>query len=213
MSKEEKVLNYYLICNKLKHLIRKGWIDWNVKKDRLESVAEHVYGTLMLAIAMKSEYEYDIDILKVIYMLSIHEIGEAIIGDLTIFEITKEEKEKIEHEAVKNILSDLLDGKYIEELFLEFDRKDTKEAIFAYQIDKLECDLQCKLYDEENLVSLNEQEDNKTMNNKIVKELLNNGESWSNMWLKFGQKMYPYDDNFKSVSNYAIEHGISKRKR
>lgn len=212
MSKEENVLNYYLICNKLKHLIRKGWLDWNVKKDRLESVAEHVYGTLMLAIAMKSEYEYDIDILKVIYMLSIHEIGEAVIGDLTMFEINKQEKEKIEHEAVKNILSGLLDGKYIEELFLEFDRKDTKEAIFAYQIDKLECDLQCKLYDEENLVSLSDQENNKIMNNKIVKELLDNGESWSNMWLKFGQIMYPYDDNFKSVSNYAIKNGISKRK-
>lgn len=212
MSKEENVLNYYLICNKLKHLIRKGWLDWNVKKDRLESVAEHVYGTLLLAIAMKSEYEYDIDILKVIYMLSIHEIGEAVIGDLTMFEINKQEKEKIEHEAVKNILSGLLDGKYIEELFLEFDRKDTKEAIFAYQIDKLECDLQCKLYDEENLVSLSDQENNKIMNNKIVKELLDNGESWSNMWLKFGQIMYPYDDNFKSVSNYAIKHGISKRK-
>lgn len=138
MSKEENVLNYYLICNKLKHLIRKGWLDWNVKKDRLESVAEHVYGTLLLAIAMKSEYEYDIDILKVIYMLSIHEIGEAVIGDLTMFEINKQEKEKIEHEAVKNILSGLLDGKYIEELFLEFDRKDTKEAIFAYQISKIE---------------------------------------------------------------------------
>lgn len=105
----------------------------------------------MLAITMKSEYEYDIDILKV---LSIHEIGEAVIGDLTMFEINKQEKEKIEHEAVKNILSGLLDEKYIEELFLEFDRKDTKEANFAYQIDKLECDLQCKLYDEENLVSL-----------------------------------------------------------
>lgn len=50
------------------------------------------------------------------------------------------------------------------------------------------------------------------MNNKIVKELLDNGESWSNMWLKFGQIMYPYDDNFKSVSNYAIKYGISKIK-
>ena len=40
----------------------------------------------------------------------------------------------------------LIDGKQIEELFLEFDAHQTKEAMFAYQCDKLECDLQCKLY-------------------------------------------------------------------
>ena len=41
-------------------VIRTGWIDWNVKRNRLESVAEHIYSTQMLAIAMKSEYGYDI---------------------------------------------------------------------------------------------------------------------------------------------------------
>ena len=70
---------------------------WNVKRDRLESVAEHVYGVQMLAIAMKSEYSYDIDIMKVILMLAVHELGETVIGDLTQFDITKEEKEIIEH--------------------------------------------------------------------------------------------------------------------
>ena len=43
----------------------------------------------------------------------------------------------------------LVDGENIEKLFLEFDNHKTKEANFAYQCDKLECDLQCKLYDEE----------------------------------------------------------------
>ena len=106
MSREENVINFYIICNRLKNTIRTGWIDWNVKRDRLESVAEHIYSTQMLAIAMKSEYEYDIDIMKVIYMLAIHELGETIIGDLTLFQISKEEKEQIEHEAVFKILDD-----------------------------------------------------------------------------------------------------------
>ena len=48
------------------------------------------------------------------------------------------------------------------------------------------------------------------MNNSIVKRLLDNGESWSTMWLKYGQEMYPYDDNFKAVSNYAIKNKIKK---
>ena len=157
MSKEESVIKYYLICNKLKDVIRTGWKDWNVKRDRIESVAEHIFGVQMLAIAMKSEYQYDIDIMKVIFMIAIHELGETVIGDLTQFQISKEEKEKLEHKAVHDILRGLLDGEQIEELFLEFDSHQTKEAIFAYHCDKLECDVQMKLYDQEGCFDLSNQ--------------------------------------------------------
>lgn len=84
MTKEENVIKYYVLCNKLKNVIRTGWKDWKVQRERLESVAEHVYGVQMLAIAMASVYQYDIDILKVIFMLAIHELEEVVIGDLTM---------------------------------------------------------------------------------------------------------------------------------
>lgn len=213
MTKEENVINYYVLCNKLKNVIRTGWKDWHVQRDRIESVAEHIFGVQMLALAMYSEYQYDIDIMKVIFMLAVHELGETVIGDLTQFQISKEDKEKIEHEAVHKILLDLLDGEQIEKLFLEFDSHSTKEAMFAYQCDKLECDLQSKLYDEEGCVDLNKQDGNDTMNNSIVKELLDSGCSWSSMWLQFGQKIYPYDENFRAVSNYALNNNISKGKQ
>ncbi len=210
MSKEENVIKYYVLCNKLKNIIRTGWKNWNVQRDRIESVAEHIFGVQMLAIAMASEYQYDINLMKVIFMLAIHELGETVIGDLTQFQISREEKEIIEHEAVHKILDDLLNGNQIEELFLEFDSHNTKESLFAYQCDKLECDLQCKLYDEEKCVDLTKQENNNTINDK-VKELLNESNSWSTMWLKFGQQTYPYDENFMAVSNYAINNEISKK--
>lgn len=210
MSKEENVINYYVLCNKLKNVIRTGWISWNVKRERLESIAEHVYGVQMLAIAMYSEYKYEIDIKKVIYMLAIHEIGETVIGDITQFQMNKDVKEKLEHEAVHKILNGLLNGKEIEDLFLEFDSHKTKEALFAYQCDKLECDLQCKIYDEEHTVDLDSQLNNPILKNEIVKKRINEGNSWSEMWLKFGQEVYPYDDNFKSVSNYVLTHKIKK---
>lgn len=209
--KEERVINYYVLCNKLKDVIRTGWKDWKVNRERIESVAEHIFGVQMLAIAIKSEYQYDVDIMKVIFMLAIHELGETVIGDLTQFQISKEEKEIIEHKAVHNILGGLLDGNIIEELFLEFDEHKTKEAIFAYQCDKLECDLQCKLYDEEGCVDLLNQEDNATFNNPMVQELLKNGRTWSEMWLLFGQNKYPYDDNFMAISNYAMKNKIRRR--
>ena len=212
MSKEESVINYYVICNKLKNVIRTGWKDWNVSKDRLESVAEHIYGTQMLALAMYSEFNYDLDIKKVIYMLAIHELGETLIGDLTQFQISKSEKEKLEHEAVHKILNGLVNGKEIEKLFLEFDSHNTKESLFDYECDKLECDIQSKIYDEEGYVDLNNQKNNKTIDNERVKKLLKSGESFSSMWIKYGQETYPYDENFRSVSNYVINNKILKDK-
>ena len=210
MSKEENVIKYYVTCNRLKNVIRTGWKDWHVKKDRIESVAEHIFGVQMLAIAMKSEYGYEIDLMKVIFMLAVHELGETVIGDLTQFQIGREEKEKLEHEAVHQVLTDLLDGDQIEALFLEFDARETKEALFAYQCDKLECDLQSKLYDEEGCVNLQDQDGNDIMQDERVQKLLKEGNSWSSMWLKFGQQVYPYDENFRAISNYAIENKVNR---
>ena len=211
MGREEKVINYYCLCNKLKNTIRTGWKKWNVQRDRIESVAEHIFGTQMLAIAMKSEYQYDVDIMKVIYMLAIHELGEIIINDLTPFDISIEKKEEIEHKAVHDILKELIDGEEIEKLFLEFDAHQTKESLFAFQCDKLECDLQCKLYDQENCVDLKKQPNNEIMNDELVKEMVSKGDSWSSMWLEYGQIKYPYDENFRAVSNYAKNNKIGNK--
>lgn len=208
MNREKNVINYYVLCNKLKNVIRTGWLDWNVKRERIESVAEHIFGVQMLAIAMKSEFNYDVDILKVIYMLAIHELGEALIGDLTQFQISKAEKEVIEHEAVHKILKDLIDGEKIEELYLEYDEKKSKEARFADQCDKLECSLQCKLYDQENTVDFNKQGNNKSFYDCEVQKLYKEGLSWSEMWIKFGQGKYNYDENFKKVSDYAFNNKL-----
>jgi len=210
MRKAENVIKYYVLCNKLKYVIRTGWKDWQVKRERLESVAEHIYGVQMLAIAMYSEYQYDIDIMKVIFMLAIHELEEISIGDLTQFQISKEEKEIIGHKAVEEILKDLVKKDLIENLVWEFDERKTKEALFAHYCDKLECDIQCKLYDEEGCVDITKQEDNTTFDVPEVQELLKKGESWSEMWIDFGQSKYNYDNNFLEVSNYVRNNKIKK---
>lgn len=196
MEKASRVIDYYVLCNRLKNLIRKGWIVWGVKKERLESVAEHIYGVQMLAIAMYSEYEYDIDLFKVIMMLAIHELEEIVIGDLTRFEISKEEKMIEGHKAVTELLKNLLKGQKIKDLVFEFDAGLTKEAQFAYHCDKLECDLQCKLYDEEGLVEMDKQDNM----------------SWSSMWLESDRFYYQDDANFMEVLDYAKENTLSLKK-
>ena len=210
MSKEKNVIDYYVLCNKLKDVIRTGWKDWKVKRERVESVAEHIYGVQMLAIAINSEYEYDIDIFKVIYMLAIHELGEAIIGDINPFQMNREEKEKIEHKAIHEILSSLIDGDKIESILLEFDAHETEESKFAYQCDKLECCIQCKLYDQEGCVDLTHQEGNNTVNDKNVQELLKTGKPWSDLWITYWENKCPYDKNFMAISNYVKDNNIDK---
>ena len=203
MSRESNVIDFYIICNRLKRLIRKGWKVWEVNCDRLESVAEHIYSTQMLALAMYSEYNYDIDIMKVILMLAIHELEECIIGDLVYYETTPEEKKKKGHEAIKTVLSPLSIGYDLEKLILEFDERKTNEAKFAFFCDKLECDLQCKLYDIEGCVNVNDVDSITKVHDPKVKELLDSGASWSDMWLSFSENSYNYDENFLSVSHEA----------
>lgn len=208
MKKEEKVINFYVICNRLKNVIRTGWKDWQVKKERIESVAEHIYGTQMLALAVYSEYNYNIDIVRVIYMLAVHELGETVIGDYNPFDISKEEKIKIEHEAIHNILKKLSKGIEIENLLLEFDENNTPEAKFAYMCDKMECDIQCKLYDEAGCVDVNNPNVFNNLN-EAEQSLVKAGQKWSELWLNYDQEHCGYDENFTALSNYLLENDIS----
>lgn len=90
MSKAAEVIRFYALCNRLKDVVRSGWKVWRVKRERLESIAEHIYGVQMLAIAMWSEYRYELDIEKVIMMLAVHELEEIEIGDFALLEIGAE---------------------------------------------------------------------------------------------------------------------------
>ena len=104
MEKEKilNILHYYYETATLKEVERTGWKIWNVSRNkRIESIPEHIYGTQQLAIAIFSEFNLNIDIFKVIMMLSIHETEEIYIGDKTPFDnISEQEKNKIGEIAV-----------------------------------------------------------------------------------------------------------------
>ena len=102
------VVSFYALCSKLKDTIRKGPLTWNANRERIESVAEHIYGVQMLAISIYYQFDYKLDLNKIIYMLAIHELEEIEIGDLAFYEITKEEKLANGKKATNYILKDLL---------------------------------------------------------------------------------------------------------
>ena len=91
MNSEQRVIDFYVLTNKLKNVIRTGWLNWHVSSQRVESVAEHVYGVQMLALAMYSEYKYDIDSFWIEHILpnAKVEANTEEWGDVYLFQIAE----------------------------------------------------------------------------------------------------------------------------
>lgn len=208
---EEKLKNsmrFYMLATQLKYKIRSGWdkSHWNVSKDRVESIAEHVYGTCILALSIDSEFKTNLDINKVIKMLVLHELGEVIIGDITPFDnITPEEKMKKEHEAMREVIGDLVNQEEFLSLLFEFDEKKTKEAIFAHHCDKLEADIQAKVYQDMGCQHpLDEQEDNVVFKSNKVQQMVNDGAQTAfDIWYEWDKSLYCDDEDFARLLDYV----------
>lgn len=199
------VLDFYYLTSQLKEMIRTGWKKWNVKEERLESVAEHIYGTCMLAIAIESEYHYDIDLKKVIVMLAVHELEEIIITDITPFQgVSEEEKLEMGHRAIHDILSILQKGYEYEQLIWEFDAHITRESKFAYMCDKLEAVLMSLYYDKDKTCTVaNASEEFR--NNPQILEISENGKkTMGECFCKLEKILGRLDGNFNEVLEAAI---------
>lgn len=152
----KNAFEFYYEITKLKDMLRQGAIVWNVKKERLESIAEHTFGCCILALSLQSELNLDINIDKVLKMMIIHEIEEICIGDVT--PLDKIEKETLNNKAkeyVDNIVSNLKIKDELITLTDEFNETKTNDSLFAKAIDKLECVLEFKKYHDNGCVSLN----------------------------------------------------------
>lgn len=207
-KKIDNIINFYVFANKLKYKIRTGWLEIGIQKERLESVAEHIYGTLILAIGLDSEYELKIDMYKVLKMLTLHELEEILIPDYTIRSgITAEQKIKEGKKAVHKITEGLFKQNEIENLLEEFNERKSKEAIFCYHIDKIECDFQAKLYDIEGVMDYEKtREDLKYYGDK-AKEIDKVAKNASDFWIEWDKPKYNEDEVFKELIK-EIQHII-----
>lgn len=214
MSDISNIIEFYKITTTLKDTIRTGWKYWNVKKERLESIAEHVYGTCMLAIAIWSESAPDIDICKVMMMLALHETEETIIGDMTPYDEGYDKKYIKGHEAVAKVFENMAQRDRCVALIEEFDEKATPEALFAYKIDKLECDFQAKRYDDLGQTSLDNAEDIIKFSPSI-QNLKNNGaERTSDFFILTDKRHYRLglndgeEDIFTRLADYLLNNKV-----
>lgn len=139
-------------------------------------------------------------------MLVLHELGEVIIGDITPFDnITPEEKMIKEHEAMREVVGDLINQKEFLSLLFEFDEKKTKEAIFAHHCDKLEADIQAKIYQDMGCQHpLNEQEDNVVFRSDKVQQMVKDGAQTAfDIWYEWDKSLYYDDEDFARLLDYV----------
>ena len=139
------IIKFLRMSGKLKGILRSGWVEVGVACP--ESVADHTFRTAVLCMIF-SDLE-DLDGLKMIRMALIHDLPEAITGDLTPAEKTGEVLER-EDAVMKQLLSLLPEGlrQRYWKLWLEYAERKTKEAKVVRQLEKLEMALQAREYEE-----------------------------------------------------------------
>lgn len=195
----KEALRFYLLATTLKNKIRQGSIYWDVSAPRRESIAEHIYDTCILAIAIDSEANLNIDIKKVIQMLVIHELEEIIIGDITPFDnVTEEEKLKLGKKAVMDILGNLAKKEEYIALTDEFNEKSSKEACFAYFCDKADFVIQMMLYSDSGYIKLGGHETSPVFKNPKIQKMIQDGAKTPN------DIFYLYDiEKFKNSPEFT----------
>ena len=204
LSPATNVLEFYFLANKLKEIVRSGWKQWNVPRERLESVAEHVFSTCILAIAIESEYHYNIDLSKVLMMLVLHETEEIVIPDITPCDgVSAEEKVTIGHKAVEQVLSNLNKSEEYKSLIFEFDAHQTPESIFAYMCDKLDADIMSLYYDKAETCTL-AKATSQLQEAPLTVRLSDNGKnSMGECFRLFEYELDRLDPNFFEILNAA----------
>jgi putative hydrolase of HD superfamily len=143
-SSIQDMVKFLEIAGVLKRTQRTGWVDVGVYQP--ESVADHTFRTAVFCM-LYADME-DLDPLKLLRMALIHDLPEAIIGDLMPTQKTAETKEQ-EADAIKHMLSLL--PKTQRENYLavwnEYQKGTTREAKAVRQIEKIEMALQAKEYE------------------------------------------------------------------
>lgn len=134
-----KQIEFILEIDKLKKVYRQSVI---ADGSREENDAEHSWHLAVMAIIL-SEYANDsnLNVLKVIKMVLIHDLVEIEAGDTFIYDLegnsSKADREK---KAASKVFGYLPQDQEIElrELWEEFEKRETPEAKFAAVMDRLE---------------------------------------------------------------------------
>ena len=139
-------LDFLELCGKLKTTKRTGWVRSGV--DLPESIAEHMHRVALFGFLIPKSQGIDND--RLIKMGLVHDLAEAVAGDITPHcGVSREEKEKLEREGLARMCSFLPKetGEEISRLWEEYEAGESEEAKICHEIDKLEMVLQAHEYE------------------------------------------------------------------
>lgn len=134
----QQQLDFIHEIDQVKYIQRKTRL---FNSDRAENDAEHSWHLAMMAMVLAGHSNEDIDLLKVIRMLLIHDVVEIDAGDVFLYDtVSSHTNTAAELAAAKRIFG-LLPERQAEELIAiweEFETGETAEAKFARAMDRLE---------------------------------------------------------------------------
>lgn len=136
--KPEKLIEVLSVAERLKDAVRHSYTSGG----RRESVAEHSWRIALMAYFVSDEFP-EADLLKIMKMCLIHDLGEAFTGDIPAFEKTDKDSEKEAYvlgEWVKTLPEPF--NKEMSELYQEMEEQQTLEARIYKALDKLEALIQ-----------------------------------------------------------------------
>lgn len=135
-------------------------------------------------------------------MLTLHETEEILMSDLTIrSDVTLEEKKEMGRNCVYKVTKGLLKQSEIECLLEEFNSHETKESIFCYHIDKIECDFQAKIYDLMGAFSYEKAKEDLPFYGARASEIESKSKTASDFWIEYDRPKYEDDEIFKELIN------------
>lgn len=195
------IINFYMMANNLKNVIRTGWKEVGIPSEKIESVADHVYGTMVLSLSIIEEKRLDLDIAKVFKMIIVKELYKALTNEQSVITSNKKEDVKLNTEKILNSLDN---SSSLIELFDEYESKSSEEAKFAYKVSKLESDLQAKIYEKNGDFTLENALKDIENYPEEVKSTIGEVKNASDGWLAFDKRYYD-DELFISFSNEIKE--------
>lgn len=149
MTDPTVILNFVAYAEKLKTLGRHSYTS---NPERQESVAEHSWMLCLLATLLFHEIEVEVDQLRVLKMLIVHDLVEVLAGDIPAFvklDMAEQDVYQRERDALDKITQELPQEmrREIIALWEEFEACSTPEARVATAIDKVEAAIQHNLTD------------------------------------------------------------------
>jgi putative hydrolases of HD superfamily len=132
----QQIVDFILELDRLKGVTRKNR---PLGLERYENSAEHSWQIALLAMSLAPHAETAIDINRVVGMLLVHDIGEIDTGDTIVYALDGwDERKAAELVAVTRIFGMLPEpqcSKFLD-LWLEFEKAETPESIFANAADR-----------------------------------------------------------------------------